>query len=72
MSHVSNQEKSVEEKSPGADTPRLASTVFFRVFRGSDSSRGWVAGEARNQVFRGPKSSLSIETMKPISKNDQR
>ena len=34
-------------KSPGADAPRLASTVFFRVFRGSDSYRDWIAGEAR-------------------------
>ena len=37
----------VEEKNPGAYAARLASTVFFRVFRGSNSSRDWVAGEAR-------------------------
>ena len=43
----------VERKGTGADAPRLALTVFFRVFgvfRGSDSSRDWVAGEARARL----------------------
>ena len=30
-------EEFVEEKSPRADAPQLASTVFFLVFRGSNS-----------------------------------
>ncbi len=42
------------KKSPGADAPRLASTVIFRVFRvfcGSISSRDWVVGKARAGSF---------------------
>ena len=41
--------RTLEEKNPGTDVARLASIFFrvFSVFRGSDSSADWVAGDAR-------------------------
>ena len=47
-------EEFVEEKNPGAYAPRLALAGFFRlfrVFRGSISSLGPVAGESRAVYF---------------------
>ena len=59
---ISGREETVEEKNLGTDVARLASTDFFRLSGGSNSSRGRVTGSVEFLISRSTSKFCFIKT----------